>query len=79
MSTRSLEGRNGPYSVVGSLPEAHALFCRRRHQPRRPPLQLAIAVLRQKRVTLEDQHACKLVVDQERELSNGVLTTATPR
>jgi hypothetical protein len=28
---------------------------------------------------VEGQHACKLVVDQERELSIGELTTATPR
>ena len=59
--------------------ELQALFCRRRHQPRRPPLQLAIAMLKQKRADRGRPARCKLVIDQERELSTGELTTATPR
>ena len=33
---------------VRIAPEVQAIFCRRRHQPRRPPLQLAIAVAQSK-------------------------------
>src|SRR5262249_52733837 len=45
--------------------DAQAIFLRRRHQPRRPPLgQLAIAVSKAKRAgPWSSQHACKLVVD----------------
>ena len=68
--------RGGPRTSYCA--EAQAVFCRRRHQPRRPTLQLAIAVPKAKRAGLSAS-TLSLVIDSVLRTggSDDELTTAS--